>query len=173
MINFEEFADFLKKYSTIPNKFIDDFFKFYSYNTTDDDIIIDMDIVAKWLNMRKDNVKTTLVRSYIESIDYKIIKRKKNKVGRPSEKIFISTSCFRRISMSSNTDKGKEVRKYYEKIEKLLDKYKNHIIDNLSLRINALENNQKLKPTSGHLNKNASLTQHILLRKRCIFVGCL
>lgn len=108
MINFEEFADFLKKYSTIPNKFIDDFFKFYSYNTTDDDIIIDMDIVARWLNMRKDNLKTTLIRSYVENVDYKIITNKKNKVGRPNEKIFISTSCFRRISMASNTAKGRE-----------------------------------------------------------------
>lgn len=42
--------------------------------------------------------------------------------------------------MSSNTDRDKEV----EKIEKLLDKYKNHII----LRVDVLENNQKPKVSS-------------------------
>jgi hypothetical protein len=47
--------------------------------------------------------------------------------------------------MSSNTDKGKEVRKYYEKIEKLLDKYKNYIIESLQQKIDILENNQKPK----------------------------
>lgn len=38
----------------------------------------------------------------------------------------------------------KEVRKYYEKIEKLLHKYKDHIIESLQKRIDVLENNQKL-----------------------------
>jgi phage anti-repressor protein len=146
MINFEEFAIFLKKYSTIPNTFIDDFFTFYSYNSTDEDIIIDLDLVAKWLNVRKDNLKITLQRSYIENVDYKIILNKSgSKGGRPSETILISTSCFRRMCMSSNTDKGKEVRKYYEKIEKLLHKYKNYIIESLTKKIDILEQNQKPK----------------------------
>lgn len=144
-MNFEEFADFLKKYSTIPNTFIDDFFSFYRYNTSDDDIIVDITLVAKWLQMRKDNLKTTLVRSYIDGVDYKILVNNVKANGRPLEMILISTSCFKRISMNSNTDKGKEVREYYEKIEKLLHKYKDHIIDGLNKKIGILENNQKPK----------------------------
>jgi hypothetical protein len=144
MINFGDFADFLKKYSTIPNTFIDDFFTFYLYNTTDEDMIIDLSVVAKWLNILKADLKKTIVRTYIENVDYKITINKSGlKGGRPSETILISTSCFRRLCMSSNTDKGKEVRKYYEKIEKLLHKYKNHIIENLQKKVNVLENNQK------------------------------
>jgi len=152
MFNFEDFAEFLKKYSTIPNTFIDDFFTFYSYNTTDEDIIIDLSIVAKWLNILKADLKKTIVRSYIENVDYKIsINKSGSKGGRPSETILISTSCFRRLCMSSNTDKGKEVRKYYEKIEKLLHKYKNNIIKSLKKRVDILENNQKpiINPEQG------------------------
>jgi phage anti-repressor protein len=146
MINYEEFVDFLKKYSTIPNKFIDDFFKFYKYNTTEQDIIINLELVSKWLNMRKDNLKTTITRSYIKDVDYKILNDISNtKAGRPQETILISTSCFRRLCMSSNTKRGKEVRQYYEKIELLLNKYKNHIIENLEKRVSILENNQKPK----------------------------
>ena len=52
-----QFADFLKKYSTIPNSFIDDFFTFYKQNINDDDIIIDFILVTKWLQIRKDNQK--------------------------------------------------------------------------------------------------------------------
>lgn len=45
--------------------------------------------------------------------------------------------------MMSNTKRGSEVRQYFEKVEKLLNKYKDHIIKILSDRINVLENNQK------------------------------
>lgn len=116
IINFEQFADFLKKHSTIPNTFIDDFFSFYKYTNDDEDIIIDIILVAKWLNIRKDHLKTTLERSYIKNVDYKITKNKTFDKGRPSETILISTSCFKRLSMNSNTPKGSEVRLYYEQI---------------------------------------------------------
>jgi phage anti-repressor protein len=145
MIDFEQFADFLKKYSTIPNAFIDDFFAFYKQDTTNEDIIIDLTIVAKWLKIRKGDLKKTLVRSYIKNIDYKMYKEKLSTAGRPSDNILISTSCFKRISMNSNTERGSEVRNYYEQIEKLLNKYKDHIIESLQKKVGILENNQKPK----------------------------
>jgi len=146
MNNIEEFSKFLKKYSSIPNTFIDDFFSFYKYDTDENEIIINLDLVAKWLNMRRDNIKTTLLRTYIEDVDYKITKNKSGKKGgRPFEEIFISTSCFKKMSMMSNTERGKEVRMYYEKIESVLNKYKNHIIESLNKKIDVLENNQKPK----------------------------
>ena len=89
--------------------------------------------------------KKTLVRSYIKNVDYKITKNKLTTAGRPSETILISISCFKRICMNSNTDKGGEVRKYYEQIEILLNKYKDHIIESLQKKVGVLENNQKPK----------------------------
>ncbi len=140
-----QFADFLKKYSTIPNSFIDDFFTFYKQNTNEDDIIIDLDLVAKWLQIQKFNLKKTLIRSYIKNVDYTVKKNKLTTAGRPSETILISISCFKRICMNSNTEKGGEVRKYYEQIETLLNKYKDHIIESLQKKVGILENNQKPK----------------------------
>ena len=145
MMNFEQFANFLKKHSTIPNTFIDDFFSFYKYTNDDEDIIINLELVAKWLNMRKDHLKATLERSYIKNVDYNITKNKSDSKGRPSETILISTSCFKRLSMNSNTSKGAEVRLYYEQIEKLLHKYKDYIIEALEKKVGILENNQKPK----------------------------
>lgn len=146
MNRLEEFAVFLKKYSSIPDKFIDDFFSFYKYNTTDNDIIINFDLVVKWLKMRKDNLKRTLIRSYINNVDYSITKKKTGQKGNPEEIILITPSCFKHICMMSATSKGEEVRKYYEKIEHLLNKYKDYIIAGLTKRIDVLENNQKPKP---------------------------
>ena len=42
---------FLKKYSSISNKFIKDFFSLYTTDTTDDDLVINFDNLVNWLNM--------------------------------------------------------------------------------------------------------------------------
>lgn len=55
MYNMLNLPEFLKKYSTIPNKFINDFFLLYDYKTSDSDMIINFDNLTKWLNIRKDN----------------------------------------------------------------------------------------------------------------------
>ena len=64
--------NFLKTYSKISNKFIDDFFGLYNYETEKDDYVIDLEIVVKWLKARKDSIKRTLLDSYTKNIDYKI-----------------------------------------------------------------------------------------------------
>jgi hypothetical protein len=45
--------DFLKKYTNIPNAFIDDLYTMYNENTLPTDIVIDADYVSKWLNIAK------------------------------------------------------------------------------------------------------------------------
>ena len=47
--------DYLKKFSSISNKFIDDFFTLYDENTNNDDYIVNFDIATKWLKLRKDS----------------------------------------------------------------------------------------------------------------------
>ena len=109
-------------------------------------MIINIELISKWLNSRKDVIKETLLRTYINDIDYKIIKVITNKKGKPSEEILISPNCFKKLCMMSRTEKADEVRDYFIKIEKLLNKYKNYIIDGLSKKVNVLENNQKPLP---------------------------
>ena len=56
---------FLKKYSTIPNKFLDDFYKLFNYQSTDNqNKIVNGEDVIKWLKIRKYNLKYTLKHSY-------------------------------------------------------------------------------------------------------------
>jgi len=45
--------------------------------------------------------------------------------------------------MMSRTKKAEEVRTYFIEIEKLMNKYKNYIIESLDKKIGILENNQK------------------------------
>jgi len=143
-----ELQDFLKKYSSISNKFIDDFFSLYTTETTDNDLIINFDNLVNWLNMRKDNLKKTLIDSYIKNVDYKINKIKSNTAGKPKEEILITSNCCKRLCMMSRTKKAEEVRTYFIEIEKLMNKYKNYIIEALNKKVNILENNQKTIPNN-------------------------
>jgi len=140
--------DFLKKYSSISNIFIDDFFSLYTTETTNTDIVINFNKLVNWLNIRKDSLKRTLIETYIKNIDYKITKIKSNTPGKPREEIIITADCCKRLCMLSKTKKAEEVRTYFIEIEKLLDKYKNYIIDALNKKVNILENNQKPIPNN-------------------------
>lgn len=138
------FKDYLKKFSSVSNLFIDDFFSHYDENTSDKDFVVDFDNTAKWLKQRKDSLKRTLLETYRKNIDYTVSINKSITVGRPSEKILLTPDCFKRICMLTKSSKGEEVRSYYIQLEKHLDKYKDNIINDLRSRIKVLE--QDLKP---------------------------
>ena len=137
--------EYLKKYSTINNKFIDDFFNLYNINTTNDDFVINLDNVVKWLKAYKKNLKSTLNGSYQIDIDYKIKKLPSKGKGRPEEEIMLTPNCFKRLSMMSRTAKAEEVRNYFIAIEEHLDKYKGYIISALNKKVEKYE--KELKPT--------------------------
>ena len=136
--------EYLKKFSSINNKFIDDFFGLYDENTEDNDFVINFDISAQWLIIRKDSIKRTLIESYRKNIDYKItIDKSSENAGRPKEIIYLTPDCFKRLCMLTKSSKGEEVRSYYIQLEKHIDKYKDNIINDLRNRVKVLEANLK------------------------------
>ena len=135
--------EYLKKFSSISNKFIDDFFGLYNENTEDNDFVIDIESVSKWLKIIRGNIKTTLSETYRENIDYKISINKSITAGRPRETIYLTPDCFKRICMLTKSSKGEEVRTYYIQLEKHIDKYKDNIINDLRTRVKVLERNMK------------------------------
>ena len=120
----ESLQNYLKKFSTIDNKFIDDFFSLYKYDTKDSEFVINLDILIKWLNALKGSLKETLVKSYTKDIDYKIIKNNQGKNGRPSDIIMLTPDCMNRLCMVSRTKKAEEVRTYFIELEKHINQYK-------------------------------------------------
>jgi len=121
--------DYLKKFSTINNKFIDDFFYLYKYNTKDTEFVIDLEILVTWLGARKSTIKSTLVNSYTKNIDYIETISKDGTTGRPSSKVMITPDCMKRLCMVSRTKKAEEVRTYFIELEKHIDQYKDVIIE--------------------------------------------
>ena len=75
-------TDFLKKYSLIDNKFIDDFYSFYDNNQNEYNYTIDLTNLAFWLEIRKDNLKVLLESNFVEDQDYVIEEKKLNGKGK-------------------------------------------------------------------------------------------
>ena len=143
-----KFKDFLKKYSNLNDEFIDDFYNIYEFNENNNsDYMIDLDIVSKWLETRKRKLKETLVKSYNKNIDYILQKEKTGKISKTNKEIILLTpDCFKRMCLLSRTKKAEEVRTYYLELEKLLNNYKDYIIEGLQKTVKILENNQKEVP---------------------------
>jgi phage anti-repressor protein len=142
------FKDFLKTYSLLSNEFIDDFYNIYNYDEgKNNDLIINLEIVAKWLNSKKGKLKETLIKSYDKNFDY-IIKLEKNaKISKSNKEIiYLTPDCFKRLCLLSKTKKAEEVRTYYLELENMLNNYKNYIIKGLKNTVEILENNQREIP---------------------------
>ena len=140
--------EFLKTYTKINNDFIDDFFRLYDPNNKYN-FAINLEDIAKWMNTNKSDLKETLINSYKEKIDYKIIKGKSNGLkGKPKDTILLTPKCFKLMAMQSRTKKAIQVREYYYELEQVIDQYKEYIIKGLEDKIKKLENNQKPKINS-------------------------
>ena len=154
-----DLENFLISNSKINKKFIKDFFGFQKTDQFKDykPFTINLDDVAYWLNSLKANLKNTLITSYIKDVDFIIIKSllmanheqpKYNK-----ETIIITSDTFKMLCMRSKTKKADKVRQYYLDLEKLIDEYKDIIINNLNTKIKVLENDLKKDDLSqgGHV----------------------
>jgi len=124
--------DFIKKHSTIPSNFLEDYYKIID-NKNIDEINIDIETVITWLDINKHNSKVTLIKTYKNDIDYKIKKifKPNGKGGQKKEIIMISPRCFKKICLSTKSKKGNEVQEYFIEIETLMNKYSHYIINAL------------------------------------------
>jgi phage anti-repressor protein len=135
--------DFLHKYSSIPNSFIDDFHTVYNQESRLD-YKVNLDVASKWLESRSSSLKKTIIGSYIENQDF-IRKEVKGNPGTKKEEIWMTPDCFKYLCMRSQTEKSQMVRSYYIQLEKLIEKYYREISEKLEERVKELERNQRPK----------------------------
>jgi len=140
---------FIKQFSKVPDNFISDFFIIAKEEYSDNEIIIDFEIVVKWLNVLKENLKKILVNNFEENFDYTIEKKKKKQLNSRGatiyELILITPNCFKELCMISQTEKAKEVRKYFIEMEKIIKRYFETIKEEMYKKIGLLQINQKPK----------------------------
>ena len=142
----ESLLDFLKKYSDVDIVFIKDFLSIQNGDMTHEPFKIDLDLVTKWLDATKGNLKETLLESYKANIDYILLlgnKKQKGSGGHNREIILLTPDCFKMLCLRSKTKNAEKIRQYYLTLEKLVIIYKDDIIKNQNKRIEQLENNLK------------------------------
>lgn len=106
-------------------------FKCYLNNDQEHDFVIDLEFTFKWIGFtRKDNIKRLLEKHFIINIDYKILLPKEEKSnstinheGRPKETIMMTPNTFKELCVLASTEKGKQVRRYYIKMEAITYRY--------------------------------------------------
>lgn len=145
---------------------------FKGFISKDDEFVINIEFAVKWIGFtRKDVCKRLLEKNFILDSDYILNKydtvfhskvensneddivspfkggnfsKYKKKEGRPNEIILMNPNTFKQLCILSNTEKGKQVRLYYIKMESILIRYlkeKNEI-------------NEKLLSEANQMNKN-------------------
>ena len=142
-------TEFLKKYSLIDNKFIDDFYSFYDKEQNEYDYTIDLNKLAYWLEIRKDNLKVLLESNFYEDQDYIIENKSKNgkgkgKGGNNTKVILLTYTCAKLLCMISRTPKADVIRKFYIDLEKLIITYKDSIVKDLNNQLGIKISNKKI-----------------------------
>jgi phage anti-repressor protein len=162
MSNLEKLESFLISNSDISKEFINDFFGFQKKQLYEEykPFTIDLEDVAYWLETRKSKLRETLNSNYSINLDYISVKilissngHQEAKHGGHNKKLVLLTpDCFKMLCMRSRTKKADKVREYYIEIEKLIDKYKDIIIEENNKKIKILENDlRKEKQPSGNI----------------------
>ena len=116
----KEFTDEQQKW------YVANFYMYMHYDQTND-FPINLDHILKMIGFaHKKNAKRTLENNFIKDIDYKIAllrtEQRKNEGGHNQETIMLNIDTFKNLCMIMKTDKGKEIRSYYIKLENIYNK---------------------------------------------------
>lgn len=119
--------EFLKKYTAINNKFINEYYSFYikceknTYGILLDDII-------DYLKIKNHKFVDGFKKKYTLNIDYiKITTNTKKVKGQKYTLYYTNLDTFERICMSSKAEKANDVRDYFITLRKFIQYYKDNI----------------------------------------------
>ena len=148
---------FVKKFTSVPEKFVEEMFRFYTPRTSQTDPVISLDDVAKWLDAPKHPLYVTLTRTYVKGVDY-VSGRAPNPARTPGKhgsnnyvRVMITPDCFKRMCMLSKTKNAELVRSYFIDAEVGFLRHREQIIEGLRNDMNPRRMNMPPKASGGYL----------------------
>jgi phage anti-repressor protein len=125
--------DFLKTYTAVPNKFIDQYYKFYEACDRNK-FGIEGSQITNYLGFKNPKKFHERVRDrYILNHDYIIKKYKlRNTNNTPRISYYFTFDCFEKICMMSKTQKGNAVRDYFIILRKFIAYYHEHFANTIN-----------------------------------------
>jgi phage anti-repressor protein len=122
-------------------RFIDNFQMYLTHGHDNSKYVIDLDKVIDWIGfVAKGTAKRHLKKFFRENVDYVVNNLLDPEVkqlhgGHNKEKILMNVDTFKAICMTANTERGKQTRTYYAKMERLyfmyIEKRNRAIIDDI------------------------------------------
>lgn len=133
--------------STLPKKFIKDFFAIAKEQHLDNEYVIDFDKVVLWLDVIKGNLVAVLKREFDDGDGYiTTTKIKKRSTGATTyNEILLTPDCFKMLCMISSSNNAKLVRHYFLEMEKIVKKYYKEQNTTKDKEIEQLKINQRPK----------------------------
>jgi len=103
-------------------------FKSFLHNDPEKDYVIDLEFAFKWLGLsRKDVGKRIIEKHFMIESDYILLHQNAEQDcswgGNNKEKILLTPNTFKELCILANTPKGHQVRRYYIKMEAVMNKY--------------------------------------------------
>jgi phage anti-repressor protein len=168
--------------------YIANLFMYMNYHPTND-YPINLEHVFKMIGFaNKGNAMKTIKSNFVKDEDYKtslLPKEKSSWGGSGSEQIILNIDTFKNLCMLAKTQQGKEIRKYYVKLENIYNKIIKEEIENQKIllekekentqkllkenEIKLKENEIKLKEKEKELSKEKTL-RNKMLNRRCFDV---
>jgi phage anti-repressor protein len=140
--NVDDAIKHVKRFTSVPERFVDELFRFYKIDTSQRDAVILLDYVATWLDMRKSNLHRTLTRTYVKGVDY-IVERGSNpnktegqRASNNYLRVLITPDCFKRLCMLSRTKKAEVVRTYFIDVETQFLRYHAQLLEGMRHDLN-------------------------------------
>jgi len=132
--------DFLKTYTAISGKFIDEYYSFYEM-CINDIFGIDVEKVVKYLGITSNKRLYDRLRENFKLNEDYIIKRniQKSHKGIKDVYYYLSFEGFEKVCMTSKSKKGNSVRDYFITLRKFIGYYKDHFAN----KINSLATSNK------------------------------
>jgi phage anti-repressor protein len=124
--------DFLIKFTAVPEKFINEYYKFYEL-CEHNKFGIPIESLVKYLGITsRRGFQENIRNDYILNSDYVIIRvNRKSTKGIKDANYMLSFETFEKLCMNSSTKKGQEFRDYFVMLRKFIDYYKDHIADKI------------------------------------------
>ncbi len=108
-------------------RFVDHFHMYLQHD--DNEFVINLDSIIEWLGFaNKGNAKHAVVKKLKENVDYRLLLNPQKQTsaargGHNKETILLTVDGFKELCMMVGTDRGRQTRSYYLKMEKALQMY--------------------------------------------------
>ena len=151
--------------------YIANFYVYMNYHPTND-FPINLENVLKMMGFaHKKNAKRTLENNFVKDEDYKITLLPSEHGQFATEIIMLNIDTFKNLCMMIKTDHGKEIRKYYVKLENIYNKIIKEEIQDKQSQLEEKESQlqekeSQLATTKRELTKEKTL-RNKMLNRRC------